>query len=459
MPLWLACQLVFSQKKPQFKTLLSSDQWNFAPGKVEFIWEKEMPVMKILPGAGKVVAKNLEFSNGSIEFDVKPNALSFFFRMKDDKESESFYFRTARAGNPSAMDAIQYTPYINGVNMWDMYGHYQTIATYTKEQWNHVKLVISGSRMLMYVNSPDKPTLEVDKLEGNTTTGQIAFEGDMQIANLIVKSGEVEGLSPLAENDPTNYDPRYIRLWAVSNPVATPPNIDFSYNFLPDPETAWRIVETERRGLLNLTRLFGKSEPRRITWLKVNIKSKKAQKKKVDLGFGDDVWIFLNGQIAYVDKNLQGRPIEKIPEGRCSIENTSFILPLKEGSNELLIGLANDFYGWGAITRMEDLEGIEIVPDPTFDSKIVTISSETPDKLIGTYIRPEGLKIVISKEGKVLNLAGENFIKGPIYPMAENRFFMRNYAVQLEFTQSDGKISGMVLFNNENKILEAKRTE
>lgn len=458
--LWLTSPLVFSQNNQPSKSLLSADKWIFAPDKVTFIIDKDGPVMKILPGSNKVIAKDLTFSNGTIEFDVKPNNISFFFRMQDEKESESFYFRTSRAGNSSAMDAVQYTPYIDGVNMWDMYGHFQTNATYTKEQWNHVKLVVSGSRMLMYVNSPDKPTLIVDKLEGNTSSGKIAFEGEMQIANLVVKNDEVAGLSSVSEPDPIHNDPRYIRRWAVSDPIVTPKNIDFSYDFLPDPDTKWKIVESERRGLVNLTRLFGKSEPRRITWLKVNIKSDKVQKKKVDFGFGDDVWVFLNGQIAYVDKNLEGRPISKTPEGRCSIENTSFNLPLKVGDNELLIGVANDFFGWGVIARLEDLNGIDITPQPAFDSRLVKIAPGIADGFIGTYIRPEGTKMVITKADKSLLLSIENSISGPLYPMAENRFFMRSYPLQIEFIKdSNGKPTGLAFYNEAVKLLEAKRAD
>jgi len=33
----------------------------------------------------------------------------------------------------------------------------------------------------------------------------------------------------------------------------------------------------------------------------------------------------------------------KQPQGRCSIENTTVEVPLKEGENELLIGVANFF--------------------------------------------------------------------------------------------------------------------
>jgi hypothetical protein len=31
-----------------------------------------------------------------------------------------------------------------------------------------------------------------------------------------------------------------------------------------------------------------------------------------------------------------------------------------KGENELLIGIANDFYGWGIMARLNSLEGIEI---------------------------------------------------------------------------------------------------
>ena len=34
---------------------------------------------------------------------------------------------------------------------------------------------------------------------------------------------------------------------------------------------------------------------------------------------------------------------------------------LKAGDNEILIGVANDFYGWGIIARVESLEGIDLV--------------------------------------------------------------------------------------------------
>lgn len=58
--------------------------------------------------------------------------------------------------------------------------------------------------------------------------------------------------------------------------------------------------------------------------------------------------------LLYVDKNYFGQPIAKSPDGRLSIENTTLVLPLQQGDNELLIGVGNDFYGWGIAARLDD---------------------------------------------------------------------------------------------------------
>jgi hypothetical protein len=58
--------------------------------------------------------------------------------------------------------------------------------------------------------------------------------------------------------------------------------------------------------------------------------------------------------------NYFGTPGQKQPNGRCTIENTSIKLPLKEGKNEIMIALANYFYGWGIVARLDDTNGIQL---------------------------------------------------------------------------------------------------
>ena len=80
------------------------------------------------------------------------------------------------------------------------------------------------------------------------------------------------------------------------------------------------------------------------------------------MGFSDDIWVFVNNQFAFADKNVyRNVNSRKYPDGRISLLNSSFRLNLKQGENEILVGIANDFYGWGIVARLENLEGITFV--------------------------------------------------------------------------------------------------
>jgi hypothetical protein len=365
----LVCNTTFAQKqKNQVKELaqtnvaLKAENWEFKPQTVEFLEYKNRPAMKILTSFDRVILKDYNFSNGTIEYDmepVDPRFTSCYFRWKDSKECECFYFRTGCADKPQAIDAIQYAPYIDGVNLWDLMFHFQTNADFKKNEWNHVKLVVSGKQMRVYVNDLNTPVLEVPMLEGNSSSGTLVFDGQVVISNLVVKA-DVEGLNPEPGIDPTANDPRYIRKWKVSQPLTTEKGIDFRDEYKPNAETIWEDITAERRGLINLNRKFGKAEGRRIVWLKTTIYSEKAQDKVLNFGFSDEVWVTINNSPLYIDKNLYYTPMAKQPDGRLSIENSSITIPLKEGENQLMIGVANFFYGWGIVARFNNLEGIKL---------------------------------------------------------------------------------------------------
>lgn len=345
------------------RVAMKPENWDFKPGAAEFQQHDGYAALKMIDKQGKVTVKGIDFSDGTIEYDIAPETPGFtamFFRQQDDQERECFYFRSQKADNRKAPDLVQYAPYIKGVNMWDMYPEFQSDALFYNNKWNHVKLVISGKQFKAYVNDVSVPALQIPRLEGNTTHGSISFNGDVYIANVVVKAGQTEGLSPVAGMDITDNDSRYLRNWEVSK-VQDVPSTENLNALFPLKET-WDTITAERHGLVNLSRLFGGGDnnKRQFVWLKTKIHSATMQFRTVNLGFSDDVAVFINGYYLYMDKNPYGRPMMKKPEGRCSLENTSFELPLNAGDNELLIGVANDFYGWGIIARLDKMDGIEI---------------------------------------------------------------------------------------------------
>jgi len=322
-----------------------------------------------------IVLKNHVFTNGTIEFDVELVGMGFpgiVFRMSADKKNgEIFYIRSFGPVTPEVRTTLQYAAIMGGINLWDLSDEYQAGATIYQKGWNHVKLVVSGKQMRVFVNDMTKPALVVPELEGPTESGSISFTGNVIYANLVLKPNVTESLPSQPAFNSTYSDTRYIRNWELS------PSKDFPFgkdiimplpsmsgklrqSDLPDSTTQWSPIKAESRALVNLSRKYGKVENdgRRLAWLKTTIYSDKAQVRKLDLGFSDEVWVYINGQILYVGKNYFGTPEQK-NDGRCVIENSSFDLPLKEGKNEILIGLANYFYGWGIIARLDKMEGLK----------------------------------------------------------------------------------------------------
>ena len=136
---------------------LRAENWDFRPGAVEF----GSAGMKIIDGGGVVRVKGVDFSDGIIEFDLLPAEKQFasmYFRWKDSLESEIFYFRTDRVGQPQA---IQYAPVIGGVNCWNLFDNYQTAAEWQPGVPIHTKLVVSGRQLRVYLNGAAKPALEI----------------------------------------------------------------------------------------------------------------------------------------------------------------------------------------------------------------------------------------------------------------------------------------------------------
>ncbi|MEO5891450.1 MAG: hypothetical protein ABIQ31_14455 [Ferruginibacter sp.] len=354
----------------EMKVPMKAENWEYQPDKVQFVEYKGLPSIKFLRSSPTFL-KNIIFKNGTIEFDVQaemPSSITINFR-QNDKDAECFYLRNLGSENPNAVDAFQYTPIIKGVNIWDLMPHFQGGASIKLNQWNHLKLVISGKRMLIYINDLQQPSMEIPQLESNSTEGKIVFEGhEAYLANLTIKPGEVEGLSPKETVDPTAADLRYLKNWEINTPVPLGEGQELFTAGLSKADSAWLPIVAERRGLINLTRHFGNTNnkpdyalERKVVLLRVKLNSKIAQKKLIRLGVSDEVWVFLNKKMVFVDKNLYPQKMRKAPDGRLSIENSAFDLALNAGENELIVGVAADFYGWGIVARLDDMNGVVVV--------------------------------------------------------------------------------------------------
>ncbi|QCX00515.1 hypothetical protein FGM00_10460 [Aggregatimonas sangjinii] len=364
------------KEKKAMEFPMTEKHWTSVSDNVEFMDYKSTNAVRSTDDKGlAIMLKDFEFTNGTIEFDVELKGMGFpgiDFRIdKDTLNSEKCYLRYFGAPNALSRNTLQYAAVLDRVNLWDLTDDYQAAATLYEGKWNHVKLVISGKQMKVYVNDTKRAALHVPALEGITESGGISLTGNVIYANFVVRPNETEDLASNEGYDPTYNDSRYLRKWEVTQPSDFPFGKDIFMGIENNPGVAinpayldstgiWKPIKAGYRSLVNLTKEFGGSDigPRKLAWIKTTISSETAQEKRVDMGFSDEVWVFVNGQPLYTDRNYYGSPGMKEPKGRCTIENTSFQLPLEKGDNEILIGVTNYFYGWGLIARVADTEGL-----------------------------------------------------------------------------------------------------
>jgi hypothetical protein len=359
--LWCGAGIAIAQSRA---VPMTADGWKTVFGKPEFKEHKGTQAV-VFTEEGGIAVNGLTFRNGTVEFDVEPAAMGagLGFRVQGLRNLEFLYFRP-QENCATEPDCVQYAPFTHEVLLWDLFPQYQGPAPLRQNEWNHVKVVVSGRRMNLFVNGAMSPTLAIGSLEGDTKEGDLVLVGPGAFATFKVAPDAVDGLAPSAEPDPAAGDQRLARQWQLAPFSELPDGKEPTIADLPKASTEWRELTAERGGLINVSRVYGlpaKRPLRSLTWLTTTISSKNGQSKKATIGWSREVWVFVNGQRVYADKNLYQPPTaRKPPDGRLSLENGSFELPLKAGDNEIAVALANNFYGWGLILRLDDLEGVRL---------------------------------------------------------------------------------------------------
>ena len=124
------------------------------------------------------------------------------------------------------------------------------------------------------------------------------------------------------------------------------------------------VIDRYRKGpnvIPTFARDFSKRlEPQKgmqLVYARTTIVSDRKQIKKLNIGYSDDVSLFLNDRILY-----RGRSAQRFRDpgflGIVNPENDAVYLPLKKGRNELVLAVSELTGGWGFICRFDDMEGI-----------------------------------------------------------------------------------------------------
>ena len=329
----------------------------------------------LLLDGGAATLKNFEMRDGVVDVDVatpaKRGFFGFQFRIANDgANAEEVYLRQHKSGLP---DAMQYTPVLNTGRNWQIYNGpgFTGAVDIPKDVWFHLRLEVTGAQAKLYVKDMDKPALVMTDLKGGVQKGQVALyvlTGATYFSNFEVRT------TPDApwERHPPPMPSDTLTKWSLS------PSYDALARNLERPLTPsesdaipWQEVEAEPPGFVVLYRYREAPHPRvsfqgdfskrlepqpgmKVVYARTSIESDRDQVKKLSIGYSDDVSVFLNGQILYRGRSAQGFRDPGFL-GIVNPENDAVYLPLRKGSNELMLAVSELGGGWGFICRLADL--------------------------------------------------------------------------------------------------------
>jgi len=191
----------FAQDKEIALDLFDKDQWNTANTETEVIEYKGIQALRIkgAPGERIVYWKDFEFRDGVIELDIAavPYYTGLVFRVRSDYVYEGIYFRPQNSRHQDPVRRGHTVQYIsNPMYTWYYLRErsaekYEAAVDLPPEEWFHVKLVVAGTRVQVFVNDATTPCLEVEDLKYGVSQGSVGLwcgnSSAGTFANLTVK--------------------------------------------------------------------------------------------------------------------------------------------------------------------------------------------------------------------------------------------------------------------------------
>ena len=360
---------------------MSADLWTMEPaivsmggetGAATFARYEGMPTGTMTLNGGMAASRTARFAAGSIDFDIKPlgyDDAGVVFHREGSAEGEFVYLR-ADPDCPAANDCIQYAPITHTMMSWNVYPNDQGPAPISPTGWNHVHIEVAAQGMRVYVNHAAEPSLVVPTLWGSRHDGGLGFKGPAVYANLVVDPRAAAGLPVVPA---ASVEAGTIMEWRAAPPTAYDRRGTVLARDAPAGDV-WRPIGAEPTGLVDFGRAFGlaRAPSPSLAWLRTDITADAPMRRTLQVGFAEEVWVFLNGQPVYAGSN-QYFPADRrlSPDGRLEPDNASLSLALRKGRNEIVLAVGNDWrshagplepspYGWAAEARFTRTEGLDL---------------------------------------------------------------------------------------------------
>ena len=338
----------------------------------------------LLDGGGATV-KDFQMRDGVVDVDVATAATRGFFGIQfridaTGENAEWIYLRPHKSGLP---DAIQYTPVLNTGLNWQIYNGpgFTGAVEIPRNEWFHIRVEITGAQARLYVKDMTAPALVMDDLKSGLETGALALAvlgGETYFANFAVRT---TADAPWQRRLPA-MPAGTLTAWRISDPLdALARQLERPLTVAEMDSLSWRRVEAEPPGFVVLYRYVEAPHPRvsfatdfskrldpqpgmKVLYARTTIQADRDEVKRLDIGYSDEVVVFLNGEVLY-----RGRSAQNFRDpgflGIVNAENDSVYLRMKKGSNELVLAVSELGGGWGFVCRLAEVGAPAAPRQPT----------------------------------------------------------------------------------------------
>ena len=306
---------------------------------------------------GGATLKDVEFLNGTIEFDVyltpRQSFPGVYFRQFDEQNDESFFLRPHLSGKP---DANQAAPSINGLVAWQLYfgKNYSFTYDYNFDRWTHVKLLVNDTRAQVFLDYAQEPHLSW-RLKHKPQAGKVSIGGSF--APIHYANFSIDHKKPKLVNfvEPSNQlIADIVPEWKISDKFEESQLDDLAkLKQLIDQRKWLGSVKAEETNAANISWVASRYQGEGNTvFAKIEVNSKRVMTRIFDFGYSDRAVVLLNGQPIYRGNN-KWRSRDYRYLGTVGLFDSVY-LNLKKGKNELLIAVSEDFGGWGVTGKFRD---------------------------------------------------------------------------------------------------------
>jgi len=306
--------------------------------------------------SGTAFLKDTLFHNGVIEFDMAVTGQRSYpgviFRMASQDNYERIYFRphlTAAFSN-----VVQYVGTFNGIDSWQLYSGdgYTASATLPENEWLHVKVEVMGGQARVTLGNDAAPALLVRHLAHGDCKGTTGLSGPPDgtafFSNFSLRNDQPAGFPPETKEEKPYGIAEQWQMSPVFNAADIDPDLTPEEQGLGN--LTWQTVTCRPDGILDLSRYTGRhGNLPDIVYLKITLHSDEETQRLFSFGYSDMITIFLNGRLLFRGNSAY---TSRDPSFQGIVGLNDYInLPLKKGTNELMVSLTESFGGWGLIFR------------------------------------------------------------------------------------------------------------